>query len=91
MRPRAFASIEDFASQVGKNLGSADGGTLLHHQRALAQRMHRHATERILRFGRTEFHAALSFGSRNCAVICAMIATATSPGDIAPMGSPIGA
>ena len=25
MRPRAFASIEDFASQVGKNLGSADG------------------------------------------------------------------
>ena len=41
--------------------------------------------------GGTEFHAARSLGSRSCAVISAMIATAISDGDTAPMASPIGA
>jgi hypothetical protein len=32
-----------------------------------------------------------AFGNRSCAVISAMIATAISDGDTAPIGKPIGA
>jgi len=49
------------------------------------------AADRGRRADRTEFHAAFSFGSRSCAVISAMIATAISDGDTAPMFRPIGA
>ena len=75
------------------DLGRADRGALLQHQRSLAQGMNGDAANRVRRAGGTEFHAAstFSFGSRNCAVISAMIATAISDGDTAPIFSPIGA
>ena len=81
------------------DLGRPDGRALLEHQRALAQRMHGDAANRVGRAGGTEFHAAFSFassfglscGMRKVAVISAMMATAISDGDTAPMFSPIGA
>ena len=77
------------------DFGSADRGAFLQHQRALPQRMHGDAANRVGRTGGTEFHAActfaVSFGSRSSAVISAMIETAISDGDTAPMESPIGA
>ena len=44
------------------------------------------AADRVRRTGGTEFHAAFSFGNRSCAVISAMIETAISDGDTAPIG-----
>src|SRR6185295_4799505 len=76
------------------NLGSADRGALLQHQRALTQRVHGDAADRVLWARRTKLHAACSFsfgGMRSCAVISAMMETAISAGDTAPMSSPIGA
>ena len=77
------------------DLGRADRGALLEHQRTLPQRMHGDAANRVGRTGGTELHAActfaVSFGSRSSAVISAMIETAISDGDTAPMLSPIGA
>src|SRR5207253_7079619 len=73
----------------------ADRGALLEHQCPLPQRMHGDAANRVGRTGGTELHAACtfaaSFGNRSSAVISAMIATAISDGDTAPMESPIGA
>ena len=84
----------DFADAgAGQRLdfGRADGGALLEHQRSLAKRMNGDAADRVRRAGRTELHAAASLGSRSCAVISAMIETAISDGDTAPIGRPIGA
>ena len=81
---------------VGQRLdfSRADRGALLEYQRSLTQGMNGDAADCVRRTGGTEFHAAASFslaGRRNCAVISAMIATAISDGDTAPMLSPIGA
>ena len=76
------------------DLGGADRGALLQHQRSLTQGMDGDAADRVGRTGGTELHAACSFslaGSRSCAVISAMIETAISDGDTAPIASPIGA
>ena len=75
------------------DLGRADRGAFLQHQRSLAERVNGDAADRLHRTGRTELHAAssFSFGNRSCAVISAMIATAISDGDTAPIGRPIGA
>src|ERR1019366_1066611 len=76
------------------DLGRTDRGALLEHQRSLTQGVNGDAADRVRRTGGTELHAAASlasFGSRNCAVISAMIATAISDGETAPIGSPIGA
>ncbi len=89
-----------------RDFGGADQRALLEHQRALADGMHGGRAERVLWRDRTEFHdAALplptlpasgggqggSASSRSRSVICAMIATAISAGETAPMSSPIGA
>src|SRR5205814_122872 len=76
------------------HLGSTNGRAFLEHQRTLAQRVHGHAADRLAGTGRAELHAACSFslgGRRSCAVISAMMETAISDGDTAPMSSPIGA
>src|SRR6185437_3283254 len=76
------------------DLARADGRAFLQDKRSLAQGMDGHPANRFSRTGRTELHAASSFslaGSRNCAVISAMTATAISDGDTAPIGRPIGA
>ena len=73
------------------DLGVADGGAFLEHQRSLPQGVHGDAADRVRRAGGTEFHAAFSLGNRNCAVISAMMATAISDGETAPIGRPIGA
>ena len=76
------------------DLGGTDRGALLQHQRALTQGVDGDAADRVGRTGGTELHAACSFslaGSRSCAVISAMIETAISDGDTAPIASPIGA
>ena len=62
-------------------LGRTDHRALFQDQRSLAQGVHGHPANRLIRTGRTEFHAASSFslgGKRNCAVISAMIDTSTS-------------
>src|SRR6202790_5542361 len=72
-----------------------DRGAFLQHQRSLPQGVHGDAANRVGRTGGAELHAACSFlisrGSRNSAVISAIIETAISDGDTAPMLSPIGA
>jgi len=73
------------------DLGGTDRGAFLEHQRSLAQGVNGDAADRVRRAGGTEFHAAFSLGNRNCAVISAMMATAISDGETAPIGSPIGA
>ena len=79
------------AGQSG-NFRGTDSRALLQHQRTLAQRMDGNATDCVRRTGRTELHAPTSsFPSRNCAVISAMIATAISDGETAPIDRPIGA
>src|SRR5208282_3620249 len=79
-----------------RDLGGADQRALLEHQRTLPDRVHRGRTERILWRDRTELHdaaltAAGSVSSRSRSVICAMMATAISAGETAPISSPIGA
>ena len=75
-------------------------GALLQHQRAATNGMDGDPANRVRRRHGTELHAAApvavadpasSRRSRSTAVICAMIATAISAGDTAPMASPIGA
>jgi len=76
------------------DLGVTDRGAFLQHQRSLTQRMDGNPADRLHRTGGAELHAAASlasFGSRSCAVISAMMATAISDGDTAPIGKPIGA
>ena len=76
------------------DFGGADRGALLLDQRSLAQGVDSHPANRLGWTGGTELHAASSFsagGSRNCAVISAMIETAISDGETAPIASPIGA
>ena len=76
------------------DLGSADGRALLENQRSLAQGVDGDPADRIPGARRTEFHAASSFclgGRRSTAVISAMIDTAISDGETAPIASPIGA
>src|SRR5262249_7207684 len=76
------------------DFGRADRGALLQHQRSVTKGVDGDPANRLRRTGRTELHAAASFsfaGRRSCAVISAMIATAISDGDTAPMGRPIGA
>src|SRR5207253_7921461 len=73
------------------HFGRTNRSALLQHERTLAQGVNRDAANRVLRNGRPELHAAASFGSRSWAVISAMIATAISDGETAPIGSPIGA
>jgi len=76
------------------DLGGTDRGALLQHQRSLTQGVDGNPANRFRRTGRTELHAASSFsfgGSRSCAVISAMIATAISDGDTAPIARPMGA
>ena len=76
------------------DLCGADRGALLQHQRSLTQGVDGDAANRVPWTGGAELHAAASlasFGSRNCAVISAMIETAISDGDTAPIGRPIGA
>ncbi len=73
-----------------------DRGALLEHQRTLPQRMHGDAANRVGRTGGTELHAACHLrgflsAKRSSAVISAMIATAISDGDTAPMERPTGA
>ena len=53
-------------------------------------RVHGGGAKRLRDRDRAEFHDAVS-GWRSDAVICAMIDTAISDGDTAPMASPIGA
>src|SRR4029079_3725228 len=67
-----------------------DDGALLQHEAALPQRMHGRGAKRILGRDRTEFHFSAPPGCRKRAVISAMMATAISAGDTAPMESPIG-
>src|ERR1700682_1761646 len=73
------------------DFSGADRGALLEHQRSLTQGVNGDAADRVRRTGGAAFYAAASFGSRSCAVISAMIATAISDGDTAPIGRPIGA
>src|SRR4029077_19563271 len=76
------------------DLGGADRCALLQHQRPLAQGVDGHPANRLGRTGSTDLHAASSFsfgGSRNCAVISAMIETAISDGETAPIARPLGA
>ena len=73
------------------HLGGTDRGALLEHQRSLTQGVNGDAADRVRRAGGTEFHAAFSLGNRNCAVISAMMETAISDGETAPIGRPIGA
>ncbi len=79
------------------HLGEADDGAFFKHKRALTYGVNRNAAESIFRFNGTEFHAAdfvlsgVSAGSRSLAVISAMIATAISDGETAPICRPIGA
>ncbi len=75
-----------------RDLGRADRGAFLEHQQALPQRMHGDAANRVGRTGGTELHAACSFAVSSAAaaraVISAMIETAISDGDTAPMRKP---
>src|SRR5581483_5778779 len=74
-------------------LGGSDRRAFLEHQRALTQGMNGDAADGISRTGRAKFHAATSFSwpIRKVAVISAMIATAISEGDTAPIERPMGA
>ena len=79
-------------------LDRADQRALFEHHCALADGVHRGGADRLFRRDRSEFHdAALTRGrsaagsSRSRSVICAMIATAISAGETAPISRPIGA
>ena len=82
-----------------RDLGGADQRAFFEHQRALADGVHGGARRRAS-FGATapnfmtrppRRRARPAASSRSRSVICAMIATAISAGETAPMSSPIGA
>src|SRR5262249_38043987 len=79
-----------------RDIGIAYHTALLEHEATLADRMDDDAALRVARCDRAEFHLSISAerrsaDSRSDAVISAMMATAISGGDAAPMASPIGA
>ncbi len=72
----------------------ADQRALLEYEIALADGMHRGGAERLVHGDGAEFHAAsasFSAFSRSVWVISAMMASAISAGDTAPIGKPMGA
>ena len=79
------------------NFRKPDHDALFEHQRTLTNGVNRDAAESFIWFNGTEFHAAdfvlsgVSAGSRSLAVISAMIATAISDGETAPICNPMGA
>ena len=87
------------AASQRRDFGGADQRALLEHQRALPDGVHCSRAERILGATAPNFMtppctigaARRSASSRSRSVICAMIATAISAGDTAPISSPIGA
>jgi hypothetical protein len=77
-----------------RDLLGADQRALLEHQVALADGMHRGRAERLLDGNGAELHAASASFSAFCRSVCvisAMMASAISAGDTAPIGSPMGA
>src|SRR3954469_19322529 len=83
----------DAAALQRLDLGRPDRRSLLQHQRSLAQGVDGYPADRVLGARRAELHAASSFslgGSLSTAVISAMIDTAISEGETAPIASPVG-
>src|SRR5205085_8809386 len=74
-----------------RDLGLADARALLQREAVLADRVHRDRALGVARADGSELHRLPSGVSRSRDVISPMMATAISGGEIAPMGSPIGA
>src|SRR3954471_13730994 len=90
LKPRHH-DLGDSGGLQCRDLGFADQRALLKHHSILADRMDRNGTFCFARRHGAELHRLPSAVSRRRLVISPMMATAISGGEIAPMGSPIGA
>ncbi len=95
---RHIARIEPRHHDIGnagdlerRDMSRIDHRALLQDEFALSNGVHGSCADRIFRRDGSEFHAAFSGTCRRRAVISAMMETAISGGDTAPISSPIGA